>query len=77
MKSLWPLIAFRSGILKLVPDERKIRSLVSAHFKNNFLKESGASEFKDLSVNVAVSSLIRSPIVDQPRSCIIIGAAHK
>ena len=61
------LVFLSSGILGTLPDEFCTLSLESEHFKNNFLKYSGANEFKDLYVNVAVSFLIGSLIVDQPR----------
>ena len=40
----------------------------AAFSKKSEKKVSGASEFKDLYVSMAVSFLIRSLIVDQPRS---------
>ena len=66
-KKSWLPVVFRSCILRSVSDERNTHSLVSELFKNSFLKQSVVSEFKDLYVNVAVSFLIKSLIIDQPR----------
>ena len=43
-KFFWPLIVFRSSILRLVPDERKTHSLVSEHLDNSFLGIIGAAD---------------------------------